>query len=292
MGVHPMLRRSFHSLSGLVLIAAAGCGGEDAENDQLADIRSRGTLRVATDAAFPPASMMNPDGSFEGFDVEVAEAVASKMGVAVEFVTPDWEEVTDGMWGDAWDISVGSMSITRDRERVLHFVRPPYYYTPAYFAATTDSGITTLDGIAGQAVCVGGGTTYETYLSSGASALGYPESSIFVDTPPSGITLVSKPADQDCFDSLAAGDASFQVILTAEPLIDDNVGRGATLVKVDGAVFTEELAIAIDRSHSRDTARLMEELGRSVQELHAEGTLSESSERWFGSDLTERPGGT
>ena len=50
--------------------------------------------------------------SADGFDVEVAEEVASRLGVEIEFVTPDWDMITGGNWGGRWDVSIGSMTIT------------------------------------------------------------------------------------------------------------------------------------------------------------------------------------
>ena len=101
----------------------------------------------------------------------------------VEFVTPDWDVITAGNWGGQWDMSVGSMTVTTDRQQVLDFAEPAYYYTPAQFAAAEGSGIESLDDIAGQAVCVGLSTTYETWLSGDIDSLGLPASSFYAEPP-------------------------------------------------------------------------------------------------------------
>ena len=64
-----------------------------------------------------------------------------------------------GSWADRWDISVGSVTVTAEREEVLDFTQP-YYYTPAQMAALADSDIESLDDLAGETVCAGESTTY------------------------------------------------------------------------------------------------------------------------------------
>ena len=145
-----------------MLLAACGGGGAD---DLLSEIEQRGTIRVSTDANYAPQSYLDENGNFVGFDIDVATEIAERLGVEVEFVTPDWDVITAGNWGGQWDMSVGSMTVTTDRQQVLDFAEPAYYFTPAQFAAADSAGINSLDDIAGQAVCVGLSTTYETWLS-------------------------------------------------------------------------------------------------------------------------------
>src|SRR5258706_296637 len=81
-------------------------------------------------------------GTYQAFDIDVANEVGRRFGVTVEYAPPDWTAITAGGWGGRWDMSVGSMTITPDRAKVLDF-SPPYYFTPAQMAASTASGITT-----------------------------------------------------------------------------------------------------------------------------------------------------
>ena len=114
--------------------------------DLLATVLARGTLVVSTDPAYPPQSALkaNPQrtagtkctadqktlGELEGFDIDTSAAIAKGLGVEVCFVTPDWTLITAGGWSGRWDISVGSMTITPERAKVLYFAQP-YYTTPA-----------------------------------------------------------------------------------------------------------------------------------------------------------------
>ena len=99
----------------------------------------RGELKVSTDPAYPPQSSLNEKtGKYEGFDIDVATEVAHRLGVKVAWETPSWEVITAGSWNDRWQMSVGSMTPTNDRQKVLDFSQP-YYYTPAVVVVNKDN---------------------------------------------------------------------------------------------------------------------------------------------------------
>jgi ABC-type amino acid transport substrate-binding protein len=102
-------------------------------------IKKAGKLVVSTDPKYPPQSELTPDGKYEGFDIDVATEIAKRLGVDIEFTTPDWTAITAGGWGGRWDVSVGSMTITVDRSKVLDF-SPRTTYTPAQMAASKRPG--------------------------------------------------------------------------------------------------------------------------------------------------------
>lgn len=276
-------------IPGLVILSLilVACGGGKAD-DLLGEIQSRGTIRVSTDANYEPQSFLDADGNFVGFDIDVAKEIAKRLGVEAEFVTPDWDLITAGNWGDQWDISVGSMTITTARQQVLDFADPPYYYTPAQFAAADGSGIDTLADINGQAVCVGVSTTYETWLNGDLAALGLPDSSFFAATP-TGVTVVPLPTDNECVQSIQAGREEFSVFLTSNTVVEAAIAKGVSVHKVGSPVFSENLAAAFDKSSTLDNTSLVKRVGEIIAEMHADGTLRDLSMKWFGEDLTEDP---
>jgi polar amino acid transport system substrate-binding protein len=68
--------------------SACGGGGDGGGGNLLQEIKDRGVLRASTDPAYPPQSFQNEQGEFEGFDIDVTEEIAKRMGVEVEWVTP------------------------------------------------------------------------------------------------------------------------------------------------------------------------------------------------------------
>ena len=272
----------------------AASGGEAAAEesagaqDMLAAIQEAGVIRVSTDANYEPQSFLDENGEFVGFDIDVAKEIAKRLGVEVEFVTPDWDLITAGNWGGQWDMSVGSMTVTKARSEVLDFADPPYYYTPAQFAATTESGITALEELNGQTICVGVSTTYETWLNGDLDALGLPESSYYHE-PPTDVSIIPLQTDNECAQQIQAGRNEFVAFLTSNTVVEAAIREGVPVQKVNGAVFSENLAVAFDKASELDNTSLVQKVGEIIAEMHEDGTLSEFSMNWFGEDLTKDP---
>ncbi|NJD27123.1 MAG: transporter substrate-binding domain-containing protein [Chloroflexi bacterium] len=246
-------------------------------------VMTAGKIVISTDPAYPPQSEQKPDGSYEGFDIDVATELANRLGVDIEWATPPWEAITAGGWGGRWDISVGSMTITPERLEVVDFT-VPYYFTPAQMAASTESGITTLEGMAGQTICAGEGTTYFHWLQGNLDfgPGGKPA------PPPAGVTAVTLPTDRDCALAWQSGRFDFAGWVSAEPTIDEAIADGLPLVKVGDPVYSEPLAVAADKS-GPDPSDLLAFLSDEITKMHADGTLSQLSIKWYGEDITKDP---
>ena len=243
-----------------------------------------GVLTVSTDPNYAPQSVQKPDGTYEGFDIDVATEVAKRLGVTVKFVTPDWAIITAGSWAGRWDISVGSMTVTADRQKVLDF-SPPYYYTPAQLTASVASGITTIDGLAGKTICAGASTTYLDWLQGKKLDFG---SLSPTTSPPAGIKTVSLKTDALCPQTWKSGRNDFQGWLSSSTTVDGAIAGGLPVVKVGDPVYFEPLAIAVDKSGPADTD-FVAALTKIVNDMHADGTLTAMSQKWFKTELTKGP---
>ena len=228
----------------------------DTTGDLLEIVRDRGELIVSTDPNYAPQSFLEPDGTFVGFDIDVATEIADRLGVGITFETPDWDAITAGSWSERWDISVGSMTITTPRKEILSFTRP-YYFTPAYLAASTRSGVTKTSDLAFE-------------LPSGAEAT----------------TLTT---DANCAEAIESGRTEFDLWISSGTTIDGAIAAGSPMVKIGEPIFQENLAVAIDKSGPPHAALLFE-IDKIIGEMHADGTLKAMSEKWFdGEDLTTDP---
>ncbi len=287
----------------LALAACGGGGGQSAQaKDLLAQIKQRGYILVSTDPNYEPQSFLNTSGKrpastkcpsdaltadeMQGFDVDVAKAIGKALGVETCFATPAWDAITAGNWANKWDVSVGSMTITVDRQKVLDF-SVPYYYTPAVVAVAADSGVTSLEQLSGKAICAGTATTYESWLNNDMAALGLPESSIYAKVP-DNVTVVPLETDQECAQAIAAGRKDFVAYVTSGTVVDANLAAGMPVVKLE-TVYSEDLAAAFDKSSSYDTASLRAEVDKIITAMHKDGSLSKLSTQWFGEDLTQAP---
>ena len=284
------------------LLSACGATPTTAPADLLAQIKERGTILVSTDPNYEPQSFLNTNGKrpsdtkcpsdtltsaeMQGFDVDVAVEVGKRLGVETCFATPEWDMITAGNWADKWDISVGSMTIYVSRQEVLWFATP-YYYTPAVVATRTDSGINSIDELAGKAICAGTATTYEDWLN-GKIGVNLPASSIYAQ-PPAGITVVTLPTDQECAQALNSGRKDFVAYVTSETVVNANIAAGMPMKVIGKPVYSEDLGIAIDKAHTLPVDTLLKAVDDIVIAMHSDGTLSQFSTKWFGSDLTQAP---
>jgi polar amino acid transport system substrate-binding protein len=284
-----------------LLLSACGGGGTQAD-DLLGAIKERGYLLVSTDPNYAPQSFLNTEGArpgdtkcpsdalttaeMQGFDVDVAIAIGDGLGVETCFATPSWDTITAGSWADKWDISVGSMTITTARQEALDF-SVPYYYTPAVVAIRADAGFSSLADLDGEALCAGASTTYELWLNKDIAGLGLPEASIYAEAP--NVTVVPLSTDQECAQAIASGREDFVGYVTSETVVDANIAEGFPVVKLGSPVFSEDLAVALDKSSTLPIDTLLAEVSKIVTALHADGTLSDLSVKWFELDLTKAP---
>jgi polar amino acid transport system substrate-binding protein len=251
------------------------------EPDHLQRILDAGVIRMSTDPAYPPQSEL-VDGVMVGFDIDVGTEIADRLGVELALETPDWALITAGSWGDRWDFSVGSMTITTARQEILDFTQP-YYFTPAQLAAHADTGVTTTDGLAGKTICMGEGTTYLEWMN-GTLDFGTETPDA---TPPEGSIPVTRVTDRDCAQEWGLGRIDFEGWLSSSTTVDAAIADGLPVLKVGDPVFYEPLAVAFDKGIA-DNDSLVAAVDAIVGEMHADGTLSELSQKWYGQDLTVR----
>lgn len=278
-----MRMRTFGGLfiAGVLLLTACQIGG----GDHLARVKAAGKIVAFTDPAYPPQSFLNEGtGAYEGFDIDVTNEIAERLGVDVEFTTPAFDAVVAGNWSGRWDIAVGSVTVTEERKAVLDFTQP-YYFTPAQLATHSASGITSVDGFAGETICVGEATTYLDWLEG---TLTLPPEAGEVADPPEGAVSTTLQTDLDCAEQWRSGRFEFNGWLTAQPTAQGAVDEGYPVALVGAPVFFEPLAVCFDKSVT-DNDSLVAEVDRIIGEMHSDGTLTELSEKWYdGLDLTKQ----
>jgi len=265
-----------------VVFGATGSFGAD---DVLNEILAAGVIKVSTDANYAPQSSLNDKGELEGFDISVAKEVAKRLGVKVEFVTPDWDLITAGKWGKRWDLSIGSMTPTVERMNALHFTMP-YYSTPAQFAVHKDNtSIKSLKDLAGKHIGVGTETTYDRYINKDLELVGVKIE--YQDWSAGKITTY--PTDANAIEDLALGDGvRIDAVITAKPTIFEAIktgcGGGCPLKMLGEPVFYEILSFALDKSRPNSES-LLKKLNEILASMYKDGTLEDLSMKFYGQSL-------
>ena len=291
-------------VSMVLLVFAAACGGETTAgggdsgggdnnvgqagkegNDLLEVVKEKGVLTASTDVAYPPQSSRTPDGGLEGFDIDVTNEIAKRLGVDVKFITPSFNAIVAGSWNGRWDISVGSVTITPERQKVLHF-SPVYYYTPASVAVHQENSDiqdekTDLDG---KKIGVCAACSYDLYLQNKLVILGKKYQSVVSDPQ-----IEPYETDSVAIQDLALGDGvRLDAVVSALPTLQLAIDEETPIKVVGEALFLEPLGVAIDKASPEDPKAFAEEVSRIIEEMHADGTLSELSKKWYkGVDLSK-----
>ena len=255
----------------------------EAQGDLLATICDRGKIVISTDADYAPQSSVTPDGSYEGFDIDVGEEIGRRLGVEVEWSAQIWDTIVAGSWSGRWDMSVGSMTVCCDRETLFDFTQP-YYYTPAQVAVLEDADFASIDDLAGEKACVGESTTYLEWVEG---TLELAEPNRLIRDAPEGMTAHALETDANCAEAIRAGQTEVgQIFVTADPVIESAIAEDTPIVRLGEPIFYEALAIAFDKN-GPERAALLAAVDEIVGEMHADGTLSELSQEWYDTDYSK-----
>jgi polar amino acid transport system substrate-binding protein len=261
------------------------CATADTSTDDLlAKVCNAGEIVVSTDPAYPPQSSLDPQtGEYEGFDIDVATEIANRLGVKISWQTPPWDVLTAGGWNGRWDMSVGSMTVTEERAKVLNFT-PAYYYTPASVAvnsANTTITDTSTD-LDGKDIGVCSGCTYEAFINGTLNIPGYSFDFVIDDA-----TVHGYDTDSTAIQDLTLGDGTrLDAVMSATPTLQGAIDKGKPIKIVGDPLFYEPLAAAFDKSSQADSVPLADAVGDIIDDMHQDGTLSDLSMKWYDEDLT------
>ena len=274
-----MKRRTFISL--LAVLGAAGVvqlSGCSASNSTAADassaagpapvdlleaIQTRGTLVVATEGAWSPWTYHDESDKLVGYDVEVATALAEKLGVKAEGA---WDGLFAGLDSGRYDIVCNGVELTEERALTYDFTVPYGYIHTALAVRSDNTDITTFEDLAGKTTANSIASTYMTLAESyGAEVLG-------IDTLDETIQMLVAGR----VDATLNADVSFYDYLNVHPEADFKI-----------VALTEEASqVCIPVRKGEETATLLAALDEAIEELRADGTLAEISERYFGTDIS------
>lgn len=277
-----MKRRTFISLLAVLgaagVVQLSGCSASSstaagassaagpAPVDLLEAIQTRGTLVVATEGAWSPWTYHDESDKLVGYDVEVATALAEKLGVKAEFVEGAWDGLFAGLDSGRYDMVCNGVELTEERALTYDFTVPYGYIHTALAVRSDNTDITTFEDLAGKTTANSIASTYMTLAESyGAEVLG-------IDTLDETIQMLVAGR----VDATLNADVSFYDYLNVHPEADFKI-----------VALTEEASqVCIPVRKGEETATLLAALNEAIEELRADGTLAEISQRYFGTDIS------
>ena len=246
--------------------SSSASGAAAAGSDLLSTIQSRGTLIVALEGAWQPWSYHDESDTLVGYDVEVSRAIAEKLGVEPEYVESDWDSLFAGMDAGRYDLVCNGVEVTDERSKTYDFTTPYGYIHTALAVKKDNDTITSFEDLKGKTTANSLASTYmELAESYGATVQG-------IDTLEETIQLLTAGR----IDATLNADVSFYDYLNVHPDADFKI-----------VALTEEAShVAIPLRKGEETASLREAIDKAIEELRAEGTLTELSEKYFGQDIS------
>lgn len=252
------------------VLALTGCGGTNSSagssqgssssgsSDDYSLI-SDGKLVVGTSADYEPFEYME-DGEFKGFDVELAAAIADKLGLEVQYESVDFDSILPGISsGTKYDVGVASITVTPAREKEVDFTDSYYMDDQAIVTMADDTSITA--------------DNYEDVLNDSATKIAVQSGSTaesFAKENFPNATIVPFKDATDCFAAVQSDQAD--AVVTNRSMAAQMVADAYTNEHVIKQISTgEEYTIAV----SKDNPGLTKKINEALKELTDDGTIDE-----------------
>lgn len=277
------MRRKVFILTAVVLLTAiviTGCqkkgeGTEEkaSQKTEVADsgkavlsrIKKDGAITVGTEGTYSPYSYYDESGKLVGYDVEVAQKIAEKLGVKAEFVETKWDSMIAGLDAGRFDIIANQVGITEERKEKYDFTEAYTYIYGALITAGSNEDIKDFSDLKGKKLA-------QTLTSNwGQDAEGYGAELVGVDGFDQSIELLLSGRA----DATINSDSVYYDYLKQKP--------GADLKIVKRTKDASLSAIPVRKGEDD----LLEAINKAMLELKESGELSKLSEKYFGADLSK-----
>ena len=244
----------------------AACTMVYADSDELSQIQESGTLKVGVEGTYPPYTYHDDDGTLTGFDVDVAKAIADKLGVEADFTESDWDSLLAGIDSGRLDTVINAVSITDEREEKYDFAGPYFYITQQIVVAKDNDDIVDMASLDGKKMANTATTAYLDLLEDAGVSL------VQISTADEAVSLISSGrADFTTFNSVV-----FNEYLKQHP--DANLKVAFVIPDVQ-----DEYGVPVKKG---ETA-LYDAIQNAIDELKEDGTLSQLSMDYFDTDFTQ-----
>lgn len=250
----------------ITILILGGCVEKNSEMNSLELVLEKGYLIVGLDDTFAPMGFRNDDGDVVGFDIDLAKAVASKLGIELRIQPIEWDSKTLELNSRNIDMIWNGLTITEERKENILF-SDPYLNNRQIVLVRQGETIDELSDLTNLIVGVQAGSSGESALES-SSIYTTIDSKVQYDTFLEAILdLNAERIDAIVVDEILARyvveQNQYNILVTDVSLGDEEYGIGFRLDDID-------LRNAVDEA---------------LEELETEGETATISETWFGADI-------
>lgn len=255
-------RRWACALLAALVLGVSTPGSAQDNDDLLGSVEAAGVVRVALTLASPPWSFLDAQNQPAGYDVDVANELARRMGISeVEFIRGTFQNFILGVEAGRFDMVVSGQTVTEERQQQVGFSAPYQVNGVAIFVRSDNAEIKTEADLAGKRVAVTAGSTQEAFAREAIP-------DVDVRTYETATLALRDVA-------LGRADAALYSRFVGAYLAEEN---GLDAKPLPGLLNSEVNAISFARGQSAFQAAVDEALAAMIED----GTLSEISRRWLG----------
>ncbi len=238
------------------------------EDTSLQYILDKGELILGLDTSFPPMGYKNPDQEIVGFDIDVATEVAKRMGVELVLTPISWKAKEQELATKNIDCIWNGFTKSPDRAEAMS-LSLTYLMNTQVAVVLADSGIATLDDLAGKTVVIQNASTAADAMEQNKEFTDSLKQLVKVDNNVQALMdLKTAGSDSVVMDEVVA-----RFYTETEP---------GVFTILDTALSEEEYVIGF----RKDEIALTEEVNKHLREMKEDGALATISEKWFGEDIT------
>ncbi|WP_369411260.1 basic amino acid ABC transporter substrate-binding protein [Polycladospora coralii] len=253
-------------LIGALSFTALGCGNNEATDTDKSKGEQMETIKIGTDAAYPPFEKQEGNGDITGFDIEVLDAIAKASGLEYTIENTGWDPLFYGIDNGKIDAGISAITITDERKEKYDFTEP-YFEAKQVILLPKDSTVTSLKGLEGKNIGVQSATTGEVVVQQ-AFGKTYENLKGYDDTP---------SAIEDL--KLGRLDA---VVADNGVLLEYAKKLGSDKFKViEDASFEPEYYGIITK---KGNTQLLDKLNEGLKKIKEDGTYDKIYAKYFGAE--------
>jgi cystine transport system substrate-binding protein len=245
-------------------ISAFAAAKKEQPQTSLDRIKAAGALAIGIEGTYPPYTYHDETNALTGFDVEIAKAIAEKLGVQAKFVESRWDSLIIGLDTKLWDVVINQVGLTAERKEKYDFSIPYTYTRGALIVRADDTSINAFSDLAGK-------KSAQTVTSNWARL-----------AEQSGAELVGTDGFNQSIDLVLSG--------RADATINDDVTY-YDYKKQHPDSLSKIAALAADTTASavilaKNQPELLQAINNALTALQADGTLKALSVKYFGEDVS------